>query len=285
MKEKDQNHQQNQLNPITDMIFHENHDQIDHLENKSTLNENDEIDCLSNESVENDADNEMANESNIPSTMIDEYKKIELSAQAWMEYFPQFLSTAEADQLFQALLANEKWEHRAIIVAQKPVLQPRLMSWAGELPYQYTGQTLEPRTVSPILQSLCERIEKHCQARFNHIVINYYRDGKDHIGMHADDEPELGWNPLIAALSLGSSRSFVVEPKARKGKRRIFRVNLKHASLLVMGGDIQHRWRHGVPKSNTHLPRLNITFRFLQGPPGTPRPIHPAILQKMEASK
>ncbi len=216
---------------------------------------------------------------------IDQHKRIELSPQAWMEYFPYFISQEEADQLLAYLLTHEQWEHRAIIVAQKPILQPRLMSWAGDLPYQYTGQTLEPRPISNLLQNLCERVEKHCQSKFNHIVINYYRDGKDHIGMHADDEPELGWNPLIAALSLGSSRSFVVEPKSRKVRRRPFRISLKHASLLVMGGDIQHRWRHGVPKSNTTHPRLNITFRFLQGPPGTPRPIHPAIQQKLETEK
>jgi alkylated DNA repair dioxygenase AlkB len=210
-------------------------------------------------------------------------RQIELSKTAWMTYIPSFLSQTQADALFEELLACEQWEHRAIIVAQKEILQPRLMSWAGDLPYRYTGQTLEPRQMSETLKNLCEMVEKQCGTQFNHIVLNYYRDGKDHIGMHADDEQELGWNPTIAAISLGDSRSFVVEPKSRKQKKRPFRINLKHASLLIMGGDIQHRYRHGVPKNQSEKPRINVTFRYLQGPPGTQRPPHPYMKSYQEA--
>jgi hypothetical protein len=137
--------------------------------------------------------------------------------------------------------------------------------------------------MSETLKNLCEMVEKQCGTQFNHIVLNYYRDGKDHIGMHADDEQELGWNPTIAAISLGDSRSFVVEPKSRKIKKRPFRINLKHASLLIMGGDIQHRYRHGVPKNQSEKPRINVTFRYLQGPPGTQRPPHPYMKSHQEA--
>ena len=211
---------------------------------------------------------------------------------AWVDYYPQFLDQDEGSELFHLLVASEEWEARAIQVFGKAVQQPRLMSWGGELPYRYSGQTLEPREVNPLLKTLWTKIEHKSNAKFNHVVINYYRDGRDHMGMHADDERELGRDPVIAALSLGVNRRFVLEPKARRGKRgrrgRKYTLHLAHGSLMVMGGDLQHTWRHGVPKVRASDPqgaRLNITFRQLLGAPGTVQRVPREVYRKTPQGK
>jgi alkylated DNA repair dioxygenase AlkB len=105
------------------------------------------------------------------------------------------------------------------------------------------------------------------QAEFNHAVLNRYRDGGDHMGWHADDERELGQDPLIAALSLGAVRPFQLSPKRKR--RTVRTLNLASGSLLVMGGALQHTWYHGVPVDRSASgERINLTFRKLLGPPG-----------------
>jgi len=207
-------------------------------------------------------------------------KRWDLSEHAWMSYEAGFLSATEASELMGTLIQGEDWEQRAIQVFGKAVDQPRLMSWGGALPYRYSGQTLPPREVFTALKPLWERVELACGVEFNHVLLNYYRDGRDYMGMHADDETELGLNPVIAAISLGVTRRFVVAPKQRKSDRRRRRrrtplgqqtILLHHGSLMVMGGDMQHYWRHGVPKMTQKEqsgPRINITFRKLLGAPG-----------------
>ena len=86
---------------------------------------------------------------------------------------------------------------------------------------------------------------------------------------HADNEPELGKDPLIAAISLGATRKFLLRHKNKKFKGGKKSLTLHHGSLLVMGGDMQHTWRHSVPQNRGDVgERVNITFRRLLGPPG-----------------
>ena len=191
-------------------------------------------------------------------------------------YCRGFLSGEEADSLLRSLLESPpvEWAQRSIVVWQpeenvtKEVIQPRLVSWAGDIPYKYSGQTLDPVQVSPVLATLMARVEEKCGASFNHILLNRYRDGMDSMALHADDEPELGRNATIAAISLGHTRRFDVQIKNKtKSKTSIF---LENGSLMVMDGALQHTHYHGVPKN--HVPvegeRINITFRLLKGPPG-----------------
>jgi alkylated DNA repair dioxygenase AlkB len=144
-----------------------------------------------------------------------------------------------------------------------------LIAWAGALPYRYSGQTLEPRAFSPALAALRDGVSERCQVDFNHLLVNRYRDGNDSMGLHADAEPELGPNPVVASLSLGASRRFVVRHKKNREDR--CDLELCHGSLLVMGGTMQHHYRHGLPRTARPVgQRINVTFRRLLRAPLEP---------------
>src|SRR5690606_28336171 len=97
--------------------------------------------------------------------------------------------------------------------------------------------------------------------RFNSVLLNYYRDHDDRMGLHSDDEPELGKNPTIGSLSLGAERTFLLRHKKRRDLRPV-RIRLASGSLLVMRGETQHRWKHGVETERRPCgPRVNLTFR------------------------
>ena len=192
--------------------------------------------------------------------------KTDLGQGAWLSYKREWLSTEEADLAFDTLYRELKWGERSIIAKGKVVWQPRLMSWAGELPYLYSGQILEPLKMHPTLIQLRDRLSEHCDQPFNHVVANLYRTGEDKVGFHADDEPELGYEPFIASISLGASRRFVMKHKYKSRKKSL---NLRHGSLLIMGGACQHRWYHGVPaQPEISSARINLTYRVLRGEPG-----------------
>lgn len=191
----------------------------------------------------------------------------DLGQGSWLSYMPDWMEAKLADEIYAQLLSDYQWQERVIIAGHKEVTQPRLMAWAGSLPYKYSGQVLEPVPMSPTLEHLRERLSQLCEVEFNHVVLNLYRDGKDHVGMHADDEPELGHNPLVASLSLGAPRRFYMEHRHKRSRKKTIR--LEHGSLLVMGGSFQHKWRHALVKQPAlELPRLNLTFRRLRGEPG-----------------
>ncbi|MCB9779287.1 MAG: alpha-ketoglutarate-dependent dioxygenase AlkB [Alphaproteobacteria bacterium] len=193
--------------------------------------------------------------------------RTELGQGCWYDLDQEWLSEAEADGLMQALLAELTWEERPVVAFGQEILQPRLVGWAGELPYRYSGQTLPPRAPTPTLSALWERVQEAVGEPLNHAVVNRYRDGRDHMAMHADNEPELGQFPVIAAVSLGAPRKFMLEWKVKRKRRRTLR--LRPGSLLVMGGAMQRKWRHSVPKmAEVTDERINVTFRFLHGPPG-----------------
>jgi alkylated DNA repair dioxygenase AlkB len=194
-----------------------------------------------------------------------------LASGAFFDFARHWLDGPEAGALERALASELTWEQRAIELFGKRVLQPRLIAWAGELPYRYSGQTLEPRAATPALAALFDEVRERARLEFNHALVNRYRDGNDSMGFHADAEPELGENPLVASLSLGATRRFVIVHK-RDAKDRL-ELELNHGSLLVMGGTMQHHYRHGLPRTARPVAeRINVTFRRLLHAPerGTP---------------
>ena len=187
--------------------------------------------------------------------------RTELGGVAWVEYLPAWIDASAADRFLVELRDELAWEHREIVLFGRPVLQPRLIAWGGSIGYRYSGQTLEPRTLTPATATLLARVVEHTQVPFNHVLINRYRDGADSIGLHADDERELGPDPIVATLSLGTTRRFVLKPRrASVGPSRSFDVT--HGSLLVMGGTCQRHYVHGVPRqAGVTGERISLTLR------------------------
>jgi alkylated DNA repair dioxygenase AlkB len=194
--------------------------------------------------------------------------RISLEAGAWVEHEPAWVAAGAEADVADALRRELDWEQREIVLFGRPVLQPRLIAWAGELGYRYSGQTLPPRPFTPALAPLLARVQARVGVPFNHVLLNRYRDGADSMGLHADDEPELGADPVVAILSLGVERRFLVRPRRRnRDAPRAFA--LGHGSLLVMGGTCQRHYVHGVPREpRVTGERISLTFRRLLRAPG-----------------
>jgi alkylated DNA repair dioxygenase AlkB len=182
--------------------------------------------------------------------------------------FDAFLGAVEADLAFKRLMDETPWEQRKVFVWGQWRVQPRLIAWYGEphARYSYSGDTLEPLAWTATLAGLRERVESAAGTRFNSVLLNLYRDQNDRMGWHNDDEPELGERPVIASLSLGAPRRFLL--KSRDTRRRDRRaVMLAHGSLLIMAGDTQENWVHALNTESTACgPRINLTFRLIRRP-------------------
>jgi alkylated DNA repair dioxygenase AlkB len=198
--------------------------------------------------------------------------RTELSERSFIDLHSSWLDPTEAHDWFTRLETSVAWETREIVLFGRRVLHPRLVGWGGGLPYRYSGQTLPPRALPQGVDALIERVSGAVGARFNHVLFNFYRDGSDSMGFHADDEPELGERPLVASLSVGGPRRFVVKRGRGSGAVRVqpLRVEfeLDSGSLLFMGGSCQREFVHAVPKTRRLVaPRINLTFRFVQRAP------------------
>ena len=181
-----------------------------------------------------------------------------------VRYDPEFLQQSEADRLLELLTDSLDWRQDSISLFGKTHLIPRLQAFiAGpHVSYTYSGLTLLGTGFPAALSSLKNQIEQHAGHRFNALLANLYRDGKDHMGWHSDDERELGSNPVIASLSLGAQRTFRLRHKQQK--HHTIDYELTHGSLLIMGKDVQHQWDHSLPKRlRVHEPRINLTFRLI----------------------
>jgi alkylated DNA repair dioxygenase AlkB len=142
-------------------------------------------------------------------------------------------------------------------------MQPRLVAWYGDKDrsYTYSGIRLVPLPWTDLLMKLKGSVEAISKVQFNSVLLNYYRHQRDCMGFHSDDESELGKNPVIASLSLGEERAFVLKHKTRKNIAPV-RLQLTSGSLLLMNGETQHNWKHGIDKqSHPCGPRVNLTFR------------------------
>ena len=191
-----------------------------------------------------------------------------------LRFFSNFIASLEERQLIlEQLLRELPWTQRS----GKWGPEPRLTAWYGRS-YTYSGVSWQPKAVwHPLLVKLRLRAEQLLfgpeqnspeEPFFNSVLCNLYRTGRDSIGAHSDDEPELGKYPVIASLSLGAERNFVMQAKdcGRVAELRLpvgnrVSLRLSSGSLLVMQAATQCHWRHSVPKSADQTPRINLTFR------------------------
>jgi alkylated DNA repair dioxygenase AlkB len=177
--------------------------------------------------------------------------------------FPNFFNFLEADRLFTIFKSELAWQEVNIFIFGKWLNVPRLMCWYGDSNacYRYSGVDHQPIPWTSTLLTTKKRVEQYCQSEFNSVLANLYRDERDSMGCHADDEKELGINPVIASLSLGEQRLFKLHHKKRK---ETLQINLNHGDLLVMRGTLQYHWVHSIPKTKqAKNPRINLTFRHI----------------------
>ncbi|WP_372370657.1 alpha-ketoglutarate-dependent dioxygenase AlkB [Candidatus Uabimicrobium sp. HlEnr_7] len=178
------------------------------------------------------------------------------------EYTEDFIAPEIANLWFQNLASNLPWQQKEIFIMGKKVLQPRLICWYGEVSYTYSRSTLPSKEWHPLLFVIKQQVEESTQLKFNSCLLNYYRDGNDSMGFHADNEKQLRENPSIASLSLGGHRRFVLKHKTDKTVPKL-EIQLGNGSLLVMKSKTQHYWLHGIPKTKKKVnPRINLTFRW-----------------------
>nr|WP_315157601.1 alpha-ketoglutarate-dependent dioxygenase AlkB [uncultured Flavobacterium sp.] len=179
-------------------------------------------------------------------------------------YYPNFFSTEEATILFDALQKEIPWQQDDIKVYGKVYPQPRLTALFGNegKSYSYSNITMHPHKWSPLLISIKEKVEKATEAIYSTVLLNYYRDGKDSNGWHADNEKELGTNPIIASLSFGTERVFQLKHNHLENQK--INLTLENGSLLLMKGTTQHFWKHQIPKTTKPIgSRINLTFRII----------------------
>ncbi|KRW62272.1 alpha-ketoglutarate-dependent dioxygenase AlkB family protein [Pseudomonas sp. TTU2014-080ASC] len=181
--------------------------------------------------------------------------------------YPGWLTEPLATQWQRQIVAQTAWQQPVLKLFGKEHPTPRLVAWHGDegASYRYSGHTHQPMPWTSVLEAMRERLQATINHPLNSVLLNLYRDGRDSMGWHSDDEPELGTQPVIASVSLGASRRLDLR---RKGQKRIeHSVQLEHGSLLVMRGPTQHHWQHQVAKTQRcNTPRLNLTFRLINSP-------------------
>ena len=179
-------------------------------------------------------------------------------------YAPYFFNVSKADYYFEKLKSEIDWKQEEMIMYGKSIKFPRLTAWYGDndKPYSFSGITLNPKPWTNELIEIKRKIETKCNAAFNSVLLNLYRNGKDSISWHTDAEKELGTNPVIASVNFGEARTFQLRHQTTKQK---IEIELSHGSLLIMQGELQHYWQHQVPKTSKEIgQRINLTFRVIK---------------------
>ena len=179
-------------------------------------------------------------------------------------FYPDFFSKTDSDRLLKSLTENIKWQQDQIRFFGKMIDVPRLTAWYGEndKPYAYSGILMNPHPWNSDLLEIKSKIEEIAKVDFSSVLLNLYRDGKDSVSWHCDNEKELGQNPVIGSVSFGATRTF----KLRHLQDKIVeKLELTNGSYVLMKGETQHKWEHEIPKTTRKLsPRINLTFRVIK---------------------
>lgn len=182
-----------------------------------------------------------------------------------IRYFSNFLNSQKADSYFQSLRKNVKWQQDDIKIFGKTYAQPRLTALFANngKPYSYSNITMQAHEFTPEILEIKKHIETKTDVKFTTCLLNLYRDGNDSNGWHADNEKELGINPVIASITLGQERFFHLKHRTQKELKH--KLLLEHGSLLVMQGETQHYWLHQIAKTKKPIgERINLTFRVIK---------------------
>lgn len=179
-------------------------------------------------------------------------------------HLPGWLPESDADRYLHVLTGDIPWEQTTTTIYGKTHPTPRLTCWFADVAYSYAGIRNEPRSWPCALTHLRRRLEGRAGAEFDSCLANLYRDGRDSVGFHQDDEPGLDPRDPIASISLGATRDFRIREITTK---RTWTLPLAHGDLLLMlGPDSQTQFQHAVPRRAYAGPRINLTFRHYHPP-------------------
>ncbi len=183
-------------------------------------------------------------------------------------HLPRFFDHAEQTRLADELLSTTAWRQDEMSMYGRSVAIPRLQAWYGDpgCSYTYSGIEMEALPWTRALLEVKAAVEPEAGVTFNSVLCNRYRDGADSVAWHADDEPELGIDPVIASVSFGAVRPFRF--RHRFDPSLSFELVLEPGSVVVMRGATQARWHHQIPKTARPVgERINLTFRVIVAPP------------------
>ncbi|KAI3631627.1 hypothetical protein MIR68_010100 [Amoeboaphelidium protococcarum] len=195
-----------------------------------------------------------------------------------LRYKENYFSTQKAKQSYENFQRDLPWTTQDITLFGKTYQQPRLICLltsdevskspkSGNGRDYYSSLPFVSWSSYPMVEEIARQIERDIKlpaGYFNVALCNLYRDGKDSMGWHADDEKRHGPSPTIASLSFGDARRFLIKPKSKSHVTSDYKYEyvLGHGDLLVMEGQCQDHWQHSIPKTAKLVgPRLNITFR------------------------
>ena len=184
---------------------------------------------------------------------------------AEVEYFPNLFDNTQANLLFEKLKLEIPWQQDRITVYGKSHLQPRLTALYGNegKPYSYSNIIMQPHFWNPLTTFIKDKVEEFTNEKFTTVLLNLYRHGKDSNGWHADNEKELGRNPVIASVSFGATRPFYLKHNTITNQK--LKIDLDHGSLLLMKGATQNFWKHQIAKTAKPVDeRINLTFRIIK---------------------
>ena len=179
-------------------------------------------------------------------------------------YYPQFFDKEQADKIYSELLQEIAWQQDDITIFGKKIAQPRHTCLFGNegKPYSYSGITMQPHRWNATLMHVKNEIEKVSEHHFTTVLANLYRNEKDSNGWHADNERELGRNPIIASVSFGEERRFQLKHISNNEIKLTLKLN--HGSLLLMKEGSQIHYKHHIPKeTQPKKQRINLTFRTI----------------------
>jgi alkylated DNA repair dioxygenase AlkB len=180
-------------------------------------------------------------------------RRVQLDADCWVDHEPGWVSGADA--LFEAILTGREWQQRSRRMYDRRVLEPRLTApWSLA-----SGEPLEPPLLEDIRVALSERYGRV----FDSVGFNLYRDGRDSVAWHADHIAKEIEDPIVALVSVGESRKFLLRPKGGGSSRAFL---LGRGDLLVTGGKTQRTWEHSVPKVSRAGPRISLAYRHDMDP-------------------
>lgn len=184
---------------------------------------------------------------------------------AELVYVPNFYNFQKADHYFEIFKKDTRWRQDDIKVFGKVHPQPRLTALyaENERPYTYSNITMTPKEFTKELRDIKTDLEQFAHHKFTSVLLNFYRDGSDSNGWHADNEKELGKNPIICSVSFGQKRRFLFKHRLLKDEKH--ELILEHGSMLLMKGEMQSYWLHHIPKTKRQISsRINLTFRTIK---------------------